>query len=153
MIAYNLPQPKRKSTRAIWFARGAIAAVLLWNLSAAVPFVIAPAAYAGAFELSGNVGAVLTRSIGILFLMWCVPYLPALWSPVRHRICLTVILVQQLIGLVGELWMALTLPPEHVILLTTGRRFIAFDAAGLLLLALAWHLSQPKPVFADTQGG
>ncbi len=129
--------PRRK-----WLIRGAVLLVLLWNLSAALPFIACPAAYAGAFELSGTVGAVLTRSIGILFLMWVVPYVPALVEPARYRVCLTVIVVQQLIGLAGEGWMWLTLPPEHVALRATGARFIAFDAAGLLLLAGAWLLGR-----------
>jgi hypothetical protein len=28
------------------------------------------------------------RGIGVLFLMWNVPYLVALWHPIRHRISL-----------------------------------------------------------------
>lgn len=144
MTAHNLPQPSRKSTRALWGARGAILAVLLWNLSAAIPFIVTPATYASAFELAGTVGAVLTRSIGILFLMWVVPYIPALLDPARYRVCLTVILVQQIIGLAGETWMALTLPPGHAVLLATGTRFIIFDGAGLLLLAAAWQLARRR---------
>ncbi len=52
-----------------WIARGAILVVLLWNLSAAVPFVVHPAAYRGAFEVEGVVGEVIVRSVGLLFLM------------------------------------------------------------------------------------
>ncbi len=145
MTAPNLPQASRKSTAARWGARGAVLTVLLWNLSAALPFILAPATYAGAFELSGTVGAVLTRSIGVLFVMWIIPYFPALRDPERYRVCLTVILVQQLIGLIAETWMVLTLPPAHGALLATGKRFIAFDTAGLVLLAGAWSLTRPVP--------
>lgn len=126
----------------MWIARGAILAVLLWNLSAALPFVAKPQIYAGAFELSGTVGAVITRSIGVLFLMWLIPYIPAIHQPVHCRACLGVIIVQQLIGLGSEVWMALTLPAGHSALLATGLRFIAFDAAGLLLLCGAWLLTR-----------
>jgi len=143
MTAPNLPQPGWKSTRTRWLARGVILAVLLWNLSAALPFIAYPEAYAGAFELSGTVGAVLTRSIGVLFLMWVIPYLPAVLDPVRYRVCLAVILVQQGIGLTAESWMALTLPAGHASLRATGLRFIAFDAAGLVLLTAAWWLTRP----------
>ncbi len=142
MPAQNLPQHSRKSTHAVWIARAAILTVLLWNLSAALPFIARPEAYAGAFELSGAHGSVLTRSIGVLFFMWIVPYIPALYDPVRCRVCLAVMLIQQVIGLGAETWMALTLPAGHAGLLATGMRFIAFDAAGLLLLGSAWALTR-----------
>lgn len=117
-------------------------AVLLWNLSAALPFIAKPGIYAWAFELSGTVGAVITRSIGVLLLMWVIPYIPAIHQPVHCRACLGIIIVQQIIGLGGEIWMALTLPAGHPALLGTGLRFIAFDAAGLLLLCSAWLLTR-----------
>jgi len=120
--------------------RALIAPVFLWNLSAALPFVFDPAPYVPAFELSGVPGAVMVRSLGLLFLMWNVPYLPALLAPRRWRVCVTVILIQQALGLAGEVWMALTLPAGHATLLSTGLRFIAFDSAGLLLLSLAQAL-------------
>ena len=41
------------------------------------------------------------------------------------------------IGLAGEAWMLATLPPGHDALRATGWRFVAFDAAGLVLLAAA----------------
>lgn len=141
MTAPNLPQDSRKSTAARWGARGAVLAVLLWNLSAALPFILAPEAYASAFELSGTVGAVLTRSIGVLFVMWVIPYFPVLRDPERYRMFLMVIIIQQLIGLGAETWMAFTLPAGHAALLATGRRFIAFDAAGMVLLTVAWMLT------------
>lgn len=75
--------------------------------------------------------------------MWVIPYLPAVLDPVRYRVCLAVILVQQGIGLVAESWMALTLPAGHASLRATGLRFIAFDAAGLVLLTAAWRLTRP----------
>ena len=145
MTAQNLPQASRKSTTARWGVRGAVLTVLLWNLSAALPFILAPEIYSGAFELSGIVGAVLTRSIGVLFIMWVIPYFPVLRDPERYRVCLVIILVQQLIGFTAETWMALTLPSGHGALLATGKRFFAFDAAGMVLLAGAWLLTRPVP--------
>ena len=132
------PQP---STSQQWLARSIILLVLLSNLSAALPFLWQPARYAPAFELEGVVGKTLVRSIGLLFLMWIVPYLPAAWNPVEQRSCLLVILVQQMIGLVGESWLWWQLPPGHAALRATGTRFILFDAVGLLLLLIAWYVS------------
>jgi len=51
-----------------------------------------------------------------------------------------VLLAQQAIGLAGETWMWITLPPGHATLWTTGLRFIAFDAAGLVAMGLAFRL-------------
>jgi len=45
----------------------------------------------------------------------------------------------QAIGLVGEALMMQALPQTgHEALRATGERFVRFDAAGLLLLLLAW---------------
>lgn len=136
MAAERLPQRPVLSSPRRWLLRAFIAPVLVWNLSAAVPFILAPATYAPAFELAGVAGAVMVRGMGILFLMWNVPHTVALRDPERYRICVTVALMQQVIGLAGELFMALTLPPGHAALLATGLRFIAFDSAGLVLLGL-----------------
>lgn len=138
-MAARVSQPGAKS---IWAVRGLILPVFLWNLSAAVPFVVTPGRYTWGFEVSGTVGELLVRSIGILFLMWVVPYVPALIAPQRHRVCLAVTVIQQGMGLAGESWMALTLPAGHAALWATGTRFIAFDAAGLVLLVAAWALAR-----------
>jgi hypothetical protein len=140
MTAKKVPQGRPKSRWRETAARGCIGVVLASNLSAAVPFVVNPQAYAPAFEVSGEVGAVLVRSIGLLFLMWGVPYVPALLRPLRRRVCLAVILIQQLVGLVGESWMWMALSPEHAALRATGARFILFDGVGFLLLCVAWFL-------------
>lgn len=126
----------------IWAARVAVAAVCAWNLSAAVPFVLAPARYAPAFEVGGVGGEALVRGMGILFLMWQVPFLPVIWDPGGHRACFLVILAMQTMGLAGELGMLATLPGGHEALRATAARFIAFDAAGLALLAVAYALTR-----------
>ncbi len=141
----SLPQGPSLSSGRVWLVRALIAPVLLWNLSAALPFVGDPAPYVPAFELEGVPGMIMVRSLGLLFLMWNVPYLPALLDPRRWGMCVSVILAQQALGLAGELWMALTLPAGHGALLATGQRFIAFDSAGLLLLLLAQRLLIPNP--------
>ena len=128
--------------RAVW-ARIALGIVLAANLSAAIPYVIDPAAYASAFELSGAPGAAMVRGLGILFLMWNVTYLPVIIDPLRQRTLFAVVLAQQVIGLAGEIWILASLPPGHAPLAASGLRFIAFDAAGLGLLVTAfWRTIQ-----------
>lgn len=138
MLAEKLSHSTAKSSLTLWLVRGLILPVLLANLSAALPFVLYPQAYAWAFEVQGSVGEVIVRSIGLLFLMWVAPYAPALLRPARYRVCLIVILVQQSIGLLGETWMYRALPPGHPALRATGLRFIVFDAVGLVLLGAAY---------------
>ncbi len=126
----------------LWGTRILVFLVLTSNLTAAVPFVLWPTRYSAAFELDGTTGEVLVRSIGLLFLMWVVPYIPAILAPRRYRVCLSVIVVQQVIGLIGESWMLVKLPAEHTALQFTGTRFVIFDSLGLLLLLTAWKLMQ-----------
>lgn len=121
-------------------ARIAVTLVLIGNLSAAIPYVITPGAYASAFELDGVAGAAMVRAIGILFLMWCTAYAPVIVNPDRHPTLFGVIIAQQVIGLAGEAWMVASLPPGHAALSATGLRYIAFDGAGLALLGLAFVL-------------
>jgi len=132
------------ATRAMW-GRLAVGLVLVANLTAAIPYVIDPAAYAGAFELSGVPGAAMVRGLGILFLMWNVTYLPVIIDPLRQRTLFVVVLVQQVIGLAGEIWIVASLPAAHATLAAAGLNFIVFDGAGLALLVLAFALTRRSP--------
>ncbi len=120
-----------------WLARLCIGLVLAWNLQCALAFLVAPGNYAAGFELAGVAGDAAVRGIGLLFLMWNVPYAVALWHPVRQRISLYEALAMQAIGLLGESLIFLSVPAAHAIARGSLTRFIAFDAAGLLLLAAA----------------
>ncbi len=123
----------------MWVARACIVLVLVVNLQCAVAFVVSPHAYTGSFQLTGPEGATMVRSMGLLFLMWNVPYAVAAWHPWRHRVSLVEAVIMQAIGLVGEALMLQALPPVgYAALRATGERFVRFDAAGLLLLLLAW---------------
>jgi hypothetical protein len=82
----------------------------------------------------------MVRGIGVLFLMWNTTYPLVIWDPVKHRALAVVVLAQQAIGLIGETWMWLTLPPGHAPLRATGLRFILFDGLGLILMAAAFGL-------------
>ena len=128
----------------LWLARGALLTVLAWNLSAALPYRLWPADYAGAFELSGAPGQAAVRGIGLLFLMWAVPFIPAILHPVRHRVALVIVLAMQAIGLAGESLLLMTLPAGHAALRATGLRFIALDGLGLILLTIAYRITD-KP--------
>ncbi len=121
----------------IWIGRILIGAVVLWNVQCAVAFLAAPATYAPGFALSGPVGEALVRGIGVLFLMWNVPYVVALLHPVRHRVSLYEALAMQAIGLAGESLILRSLGAGHAVVSSTLLRFILFDGAGLILLAVA----------------
>jgi len=120
-------------------ARGLIALVLFFNLQAAMAFILNPGAYTAGFEASGVAGEKIVQGMGILFLMWNVPYVFALVHPIHHRISLIQAVIMQAIGVIGETVLRLTLLPGHRALELTAERFILFDAAGLIaLLAAAW---------------
>jgi len=126
----------------LWFARAALLAVLIANMTAAIPYVLRPADYAAAYELTGVPGEVTVRGFGILFLMWAVPFIPAIWHPTRNRVAFVCVLAMQVIGLAGESLMLAGLPAGHAALRATGLRFIAFDGAGLVILLIAYRLSR-----------
>lgn len=120
-------------TRIRW-ARLWIGGVLFFNVQCALAFLIQPQAYVGAFELQGTAGEVMVRSMGILFLMWNVPYAFALIHPVNNRLSLWQAWAMQAIGLIGETLLLAALPEGHAALRATALRFIWFDGAGLLAL-------------------
>lgn len=120
-------------------ARGLIGLVILVNLLCAGQFLIEPGRYSSGFQLSGEVGEAVIRGFGVLFLMWNIPYLVALWHPVRHWVSLLEAVAMQSVGLVGEILILLSVPQNDFILRGSLTRFIAFDFFGLLaLLAAAW---------------
>jgi len=129
----------------IWAARILIGLVLFFNVQCALLFLISPESFAPGFELQGTVGAGMVRALGILFLMWNVPYVVAGTQPVRWRISLYEAVAMQAIGLVGESLLMATFPSGHVAIRETVSRFIVFDGSGLLLLVLALVLTIQKP--------
>jgi hypothetical protein len=118
-------------------ARGLIGAVIIFNLQAAVVFLLRPELYVPSFELQGAVGEAVLRGFGVLFLMWNIPYAVAVWNPIRNRVSLYEALGMQSIGLVGEGMIYLSLPAVHQLARASILHFITFDAMGLLLLLLA----------------
>jgi len=123
-----------------WIARIAVGVVFIVNVQCALGFVVDPGAYAAAYELAGVPGEVAVRGLGVAFLMWNVTYPLVIWRPQAHRTLFGVVLVQQLVGLVGESAIALMLPAGHAVLADGIGRFIAFDAFGLVLMGIAFAL-------------
>jgi hypothetical protein len=123
-----------------WISRLLIALVTAWNLQAAFQFILFPKPLVSGYELSGAAGEAAMRGVGVLFLMWNIPYLFALLHPIRFRLALILSLLMQFTGLLGEIYILSTLTVDHVILRASILRFIAFDGTGLVLLLLAWLL-------------
>ena len=128
---------KNGSDLRLWAARLLIAVVVAWNLQAALIFLLTPERFAPGFELSGVPGAAAVRGIAVLFIMWNIPYLVALWQPRRNRLALWEALVMQAVGVIGESLILASLPAGHAVLHASILRFIAFDASGVVALGLA----------------
>jgi hypothetical protein len=134
-------------------ARLAIGVVFLWNIQCALAFLFWPGRFAPAFELTGAPGDAAVRGVGVLFLMWNIPYAVALWHPQRHRISLYEACAMQALGLLGETLIWLSLPPGQAVLRASLLRFSLFDGAGLALLLLAvWLGRSPRRHWERSKG-
>ena len=130
-----------------WLSRGLVIIVLLLNLQAGILFVVSPHIFVGAFELAGMPGRAAVQGVGILFLMWQVPYVFAAVNPVRYKISLVSACLMQLIGLVGETLLLASIPVEYGLLRGSITRFIWFDAGGLVLLVIALGVVHKKETY------
>lgn len=131
----------QKARIALWMMRLAFAIVFIWNMQCALQFMFDPASYASAAGLpvEGNpvqVAASLAavRGLGVAFAMWNATYPAFIARPERFRALGWVVLVQQVIGLVGELFVLgcigdMSFAPARAIV-----RFAVFDAAGLVIM-------------------
>jgi len=128
------------AARKVWIVRLLVAIVIFINLQAAVQYLLNPNAYSGAFELEGIPGMAAVMGVGILYVMWQVPYVFAAINPIAHRLSMTEAVLMQTIGLLGETWLRSRIPAEHTILRNSILRYIFFDAGGLVLLIIAWLL-------------
>ena len=84
---------KTPANKRLWTVRALVALVMAWNLSAAIPYMVNPGGSLHSFQVSGIGGALLIRGLGILFLMWQVPYVPVLIHPANHRVIFLCVLV------------------------------------------------------------
>ena len=126
----------------IWSARLLVLIVFFININCAFSFIFSPQDYIASYELAGAPGLAALQGIGVTFLMWNATYPPVIIHPDRHRVLFIVVLAQQVIGLIGESIILLTLPEGHELLVESIMRFIAFDAGGLILLLAAFFLSR-----------
>lgn len=123
--------------RRLWLARLLIGLVFFMNVQCAVLFLIWPESYVPGFEVAGIPGRAAVQGMGILFLMWNVPYAFALWHPLRFRVSLWQAIIMQAVGAGGETLLWLSLPAAFPALSQSIQRFMIFDSAGLLLLLLS----------------
>jgi hypothetical protein len=125
-------------------ARLLIGLVFFFNVQCGLVFLILPQNYSDSFELSGIPGQVMVQALGLLFLMWNVPFAAALIQPIRNHNSLLQAIWMQAIGLAGETWMFFSLAAGHDLLRATAFRFILFDGAGLLALIASFWLFTTK---------
>lgn len=127
---------KRSSISPI-ISRVLIGLVVFFNLQCAFHFLFRPADYAPGFELTGVPGSAIIQGMGLLFLMWNVPYLFALVNPLKYFVSLIEAVIMQAVGVVGETILLFVINGEHPLIKASVLRFILFDGAGLVLLAIA----------------
>lgn len=126
----------------IWVARVMVALVFLVNVQCAVQFIAWPESYVAAYQVESASAEAMVRTVGICFLMWNATYPPVIAFPSRYRMLFAVVIAQQAIGLVGESLLLASLGPGLEVLASSIVRFVAFDAAGLVVLAIAFLLSR-----------
>ena len=121
-------------------ARALIGIVTFFNLQCALYFLFRPADYAPGFELTDVPGSAIIQGMGLLFIMWNIPYLFALVNPLKYMVSLVEAVIMQAVGVFGESILFLGLKGEHPLVRASVLRFIYFDGGGLILLALALFL-------------
>lgn len=137
-MVYN--HPMKKSNVKLNLARGLIGVVTFLNLQAAFQFMLAPENYSPGFEVSGAPGNAMIQGMGLLFLMWNIPYVAALIHPQKHFLSMIEAVTMQAIGVFGETILLFTIQGEHPMIHASVVRFIIFDGGGLVLLLAALML-------------
>jgi len=125
-------------------ARILIGLVFLINIQCALVFLFNPSPYMVGFGLEGTAGEQIVRALGLLFIMWNVPYAFALANPKKHRISLIEAVIMQAIGLIGETSILLVGGPYPSPIESTLKRFILFDGIGLVFLLIALWFGRVK---------
>ena len=133
-----------KAVFRLWASRFLIAIVVAWNMECALVFWLNPGGFTPGFELAGLPGAAAVRGFAVLFVMWNIPYLVALWHPQQNRLSLWEALAMQIVGVIGESFILFSLPAGHALLHTSLLRFITFDAAGVVCLIGTVFLTHTK---------
>ena len=129
---------KPQHTLDIWFSRIAVLFVFIWNIQCAFVFIFTPERYISAYELTGVGGIAAIQGMGVAFLMWNVTYPLVILAPKKHFLLFKIVLIQQLVGLLGESYILLTTASTHLPLKSSLLKFILFDAAGFLLMLIGY---------------
>ncbi len=118
-----------------------ISIVFIINIQAGIDFYFNPEKYVSAFELSGIPGEISVAGVGLLFIMWNIPYAFALWNPIKNRISLLQATIMQAFGVIGETVLFFRFSAQDFPYLASSiKRFILFDGAGLIILLMAGFL-------------
>ena len=86
----------------------------------------------------------MIRGMGLLFVMWNVPYVFACLNPLKYRVSLIEALIMQAIGLLGETWILFSSDYQNPLITASVHRFIVFDGSGLVLLLIAYVLTTKR---------
>lgn len=131
-----------------WVVRLVFAAVFAINVYCAIQFIIEPQTYIAAYQLEGAGGEAAIRGYGITFLMWNATYPLFIIMPKKQKVLGGIIIAQQLIGCLGEIYILGGVPTiGYETLISATIRFIAFDAVGLIFMVIsyAWMIHADKP--------
>ena len=116
-------------------------AVFVSNMICIVAFLADPASYVGSYQVNGAAGAVAAiQGYGVAFAMWNVTYPFFIFNRKDNRALGLAIIVQQVVGLIGEIYIRSGLTPECAELNDSIIRFIWFDAGGLVLLIIGFAI-------------
>lgn len=148
---------RSQAKAAQWAVRLAYLTVFVVNVQCALGFALHPEGYVGAYQLqgAGASGIAAVQGVGIAFLMWNCTYPAVIANPRRFLPLAVVVLVQQVVGLVGETAIFFQLPAGYDVLAASVRQFIAFDAFGLVIMGLsfAWMAATRRKAHAEAGDG
>lgn len=114
-------------------------AVFVSNMICIVAFIADPGSYIYSYQVAGAAGAVAAiEGYGVAFAMWNVTYPFFILNKNDNKALGLAIIVQQAVGLVGELYIKAGLGEDCAILADSITRFVWFDAGGLVLLVVGF---------------
>ena len=128
MANLDLGEPKRTDAAAI-AVRICFCVVFLLNIQCAL-----------GFALEGPAGLAAIRGIGVAFLMWNATYPVFIVAPRKFKVLGWVVIVQQVVGLVGESFILVSIASMSgmELLRSSILRFIIFDGAGLVIMVISF---------------
>jgi len=128
----------------LWLARILVLAVFACNMECVYSFMVHPERAIAAYQLAGLGAEPVARSIGISFLLWNCTYPLVIFKPDRYRTVFAIVVMQQALALILEIWLLFTLGPEQQILAKAIIKFIRFDAPGIVFLSMAFYMARPS---------